>query len=282
MTNIEQNKALLAKQILAVDAALQGVSFPDQAGQDLQRTMRELMGMMAGRLLQTAHPDPVFPEGYLPAPVTNFRRTANWLSKCGKVPGTRDASVQFGVHLEESAEVLDEVTIISMTGVDAVILNEASKLLKHVGHSLKNRLAHIVVHDRGEFLDGLSDCEVTGNGVAFLMGMDKENHDIQVLDKNDDKFDADGNPVILPGGKIGRRAGWTPPDNELFAGAMPADPPLSIGPLRKGASLEEATEWAGEHFVSHDPELLQGVLAQVILRSREDDDEAGAAGESAT
>ena len=61
----------------------------------------------------------------------------------------------------------------------------------------------------------MCDREVTGNGVAFLAGMDKDGADQAVLAANDAKL-VDGKPVILPGGKIGKPAGWTPPNLAPF------------------------------------------------------------------
>ena len=77
------------------------------------------------------------------------------------------------------------------------------------------RIAHIPNHLRVEALDALCDREVTGNGVAFLAGMDKDGADKAVLDSNDAKL-VDGRPVILPGGKIGKPLGWTPPNLAPF------------------------------------------------------------------
>jgi hypothetical protein len=57
--------------------------------------------------------------------------------------------------------------------------------------------------------------EVTGNGVAYLAGFDKDGADQAVLASNEAKL-VDGKPVILEGGKIGKPAGWTPPDLTPF------------------------------------------------------------------
>jgi hypothetical protein len=79
----------------------------------------------------------------------------------------------------------------------------------------REQFVYIPVHLRTDALDALCDTEVTGNGVAFLAGMDKPGADAAVLDSNDDKLE-NGKPVILPGGKIGKRQGWKAPNLLTF------------------------------------------------------------------
>jgi predicted HAD superfamily Cof-like phosphohydrolase len=64
-------------------------------------------------------------------------------------------------------------------------------------------------------LDALCDREVTGNGVAFLLGFNKPAADEAVLRSNEAKL-VNGEPVILEGGKIGKPEGWQPPDLKPF------------------------------------------------------------------
>lgn len=143
---------------------------------------------------------------------SNYERTRAWLAACGKTPGKEALSVQVGCHLEEFSEFLRCLVISSPTGVSANLLVEAQAVLDSVGTLLKNGVAQVDIYDREGALDALCDCEVTGNGVAYLAGFDKEEADRRVLDSNDDKFEEDGKPVILPGGKIGKRQGWAAPD----------------------------------------------------------------------
>jgi hypothetical protein len=69
----------------------------------------------------------------------------------------------------------------------------------------------VPTHLRIDALDALCDTEVTGNGLAYMMGFDKPTADALVLDSNDAKL-VDGKPVILEGGKIGKPEGWKAPD----------------------------------------------------------------------
>lgn len=154
--------------------------------------------------------------------MTNYERTANWLAACGKAPSPASMSLQLGCHFEEVAELLDVVTIESPTGLTSAALQEVSAVLKAIGINLKLGHARAIIYDREAALDALCDAEVTGNGVAYLGGFDKPGADAAVLDSNDDKLNPDGTPVIKPGGKIGKREGWAPPDLTPFVGELPA------------------------------------------------------------
>jgi predicted HAD superfamily Cof-like phosphohydrolase len=149
------------------------------------------------------------------AQTSNFERTAAWLKACGKVPGPAALSVQLGCHLEEFIEFLMCVDFDSAE--DAESLERSVADLLRVANGLKKGMvmAGINPSDRIEALDALCDSEVTGNGVAYLAGFDKQSADMAVLASNDAKL-VDGKPVILPGGKIGKPEGWKAPDLSGF------------------------------------------------------------------
>lgn len=147
---------------------------------------------------------------------TNFRRTADWLKACGKLPSAATASLQIGCDIEEQVEFL-ELLDLDDNG-DSYLMRAAIYNLKKVATRLKklDTVACISDENRLEALDALCDREVTGNGVAYLLGFNKEDADLEVLRSNDAKL-VDGKPVILEGGKIGKPAGWTPPNLKGFA-----------------------------------------------------------------
>ena len=149
--------------------------------------------------------------------MTNFQRTASWLAACGKQRGNGDHfSIQAGVDIEEFVEGLACLEL----DLPADAMNEASAaiaLLADVAVLLKRGAAkaRIVEGKRAEFLDALCDREVTGNGLAYLAGFDKEAADKAVLDSNDAKL-VDGKAILAPGGKIMKPEGWTAPDLKNF------------------------------------------------------------------
>ena len=141
-----------------------------------------------------------------------FRRTADWLKACGKQPGNTDQlSVQLGCDIEETVEFLKCVRVDS-DGWQRV-LERAIVDLDDLAKEIKTgkRIAHLPQHLRVDALDALCDRQVTGDGVAYLAEFDKETGDELVVASNEDKL-VDGKPVILPGGKVGKRDGWKAPD----------------------------------------------------------------------
>lgn len=136
----------------------------------------------------------------------NFLQTAEWLHAAGKEQGNLEhISVQVGVHLEEMLEFFEQ-----LQGLDIHHLHAIGTLVRLADDYKKGRRLFFI-KDAVKVLDALCDAEVTGNGVAFLCGWDKMKADAKVLFANADKFQ-DGKPVLLEGGKIGKREGWTPPD----------------------------------------------------------------------
>lgn len=147
--------------------------------------------------------------------MTNYQRTAAWLHACGKEPSAENLSVQIGCHIEETLEFFSTLDF-SISTDDNMMRVSISNLIM-LSRMLKTRTAQcrIRVGEREAALDALCDSEVTGNGIAYLAGFDKEEADKAVLDSNDAKL-VDGKPVILPGGKIGKPEGWKPPDLSQF------------------------------------------------------------------
>lgn len=146
--------------------------------------------------------------------MNNFQRTSAWLHACGKEPNEHNVSIQIGCHIEEFVEFLDCINLtFGHDTKDSVMLalTEIAKGLK-VGGITK---ATIPYSRRADALDALCDSEVTGNGIAYLAGMEKDAADLEVLSSNDAKL-VDGKPVILPGGKIGKPEGWKAPNLSIF------------------------------------------------------------------
>jgi predicted HAD superfamily Cof-like phosphohydrolase len=146
---------------------------------------------------------------------TNFERTSKWLECCGKNPSPENLSVQIGVDLEETAELLRCLRV-SKEGWTR-LLERLVIDLESLGNELKRQelMAHFPNHLRTEVLDAICDREVTGNGVAYLAGFDKDSADQDVLRSNDSKLE-DGKPVILEGGKIGKGKDYKAPDLRGF------------------------------------------------------------------
>lgn len=147
--------------------------------------------------------------------MSNFQRTAAWLKACGKEPSEANLSTQVGCHLEEFVEFLGTIRL-SKDG-HAMLVNRCIVDLEWLAHKLKRgeSVAHIPPHLRIDALDALCDTEVTGNGIAYLAGFDKDAADQEVLRSNESKL-SNGKAVILDGGKIGKGPDYTPPNLQPF------------------------------------------------------------------
>lgn len=145
---------------------------------------------------------------------TNYQRTAAWLKACGKAPGDK-VGVQVGCVLEEVRELLEHVMTNDMNTRHVIV--KALESLELAGTVLKSGQQDVYFDQdrRASVLDALCDIEVTINGVAYLLGFNKDGADQQVLAANDRKL-VNGKPVLLPGGKIGKPEDWFPPNLQPF------------------------------------------------------------------
>lgn len=151
----------------------------------------------------------------MPAMQTNFQKTSEWLRRAGKVPGDAAAiSVQIGVHLEEFAEFIDSIDSTSLAFAGELV--DLTTLIKNIAGEIKRRDRTVYIADPLACLDALCDTDVTGNGVAYLAGFNKDGADDEVHRSNFSKFNADGSPVILPGGKVGKSELYTPPNLDPY------------------------------------------------------------------
>lgn len=106
--------------------------------------------------------------------------------------------------MEELREQLELIRV-SQDGW-AVVLERIVIDLRYLSEAIKSGkiIAHIPQHLRTEFLKELCDGKVTTDGIAYFMGANMDEADKRVIDANWSKFDKDGKPVILPGGKLGK------------------------------------------------------------------------------
>lgn len=146
---------------------------------------------------------------------TNFQRTKAWLKACGKEPTIDNLSVQIGVHLEEFCELL--ACLRSDSEGYGKLLERTRTDLDWYAGKLKRReqFVYIPIHLRTDALDAICDSEVTGNGIAYLAGFDKDAADQEVLASNESKLE-DGKAVILEGGKIGKGKDYKAPNLRGF------------------------------------------------------------------
>lgn len=138
-----------------------------------------------------------------------------WFSEAVPSPTDKNRAVQFGVHLEEVAEMLNAIVPNSRLGSD---LHEAANHLK-AGPQAPEQVEYMrgvfARIDRAELLDSLADQIVTAVGVAYMFGLDIEGALGEVNRSNWSKF-VDGKPVFDVNGKIAKPATYSKPDLTPF------------------------------------------------------------------
>lgn len=145
--------------------------------------------------------------------MTNYDETAGWLKACGKEPNNPEhLRVAVGCAIEEFAEFLRTLTLVSSTGITSSALSELAAHLDACGDVLKKGYAQVEINDREECLDALCDIKVTIDGVGYMGGFDMNEADRRIIASNLSKLNEDGTPVILPGGKLGKSSRYAKAD----------------------------------------------------------------------
>lgn len=126
-------------------------------------------------------------------------------------------NVQFGCHLEEIAEMLEEVTFhtqasdFTTTGKDSAAYHQ----IKLLADMLKAGEATAEITDRVAFLDSLADQNVTASGTAHCANMDYDGAIEEVNRSNWSKF-VRNQPVFKANGKIDKGPDYSEPNLEQF------------------------------------------------------------------
>ena len=123
-------------------------------------------------------------------------------------PGTDRFHVQLGCHLEEVAEMLQEIYVPAPELGQA--LAEARANLTVAANALKSGHERLVVSDPEAFEDSLLDQLVTGTGLLKMRGANVAESVARVDVANFTKF-VDGKPVYKDGGKVAKGPNfWSP------------------------------------------------------------------------
>jgi len=148
--------------------------------------------------------------------MSNFSRTAAFLDACDKEKTVANVSVQIGQYMWAFLDFLESVSVSgpqSESDMDMVI-----KMLRRTGGAIKRgqTLAIVQADNRVAALSALCAVDAFGNAVAHLAEMDKEGADNATLIATEAML-VNGEPVLMPGGKIGTPEGWIPADLSRFA-----------------------------------------------------------------
>lgn len=136
--------------------------------------------------------------------IGTIKSILDWFGKARPQISSKDFHSQMGVHFEEVSEMLQEIT--GLTPEISMLLEKAKLATHELAEYLKSHSSEQLVQiDDGRriaYLDALCDQCVTAIGCAQASVMDIDGGLAEVADSNWSKFDAFGDPIFDPNGKI--------------------------------------------------------------------------------
>lgn len=144
----------------------------------------------------------------------SINETKKWFVEAVPVPNEKSSAVQFGCHLEEVVEMLENIEI-TANGGSKIHFDLAKGYLKRLSQDLKQGFCQYQFKDRTAHLDSLADQIVTAVGCAHMEGMDIVGALDEVNRSNFSKF-VNGKPVFDENGKIKKGVNYKEPDLKQF------------------------------------------------------------------
>lgn len=131
-------------------------------------------------------------------------------------PNEQNISTQIGIHFEEFAEGLEEIT--PMDDATGEALRDALVAVSHLATWVKSHAGCIQVlpENRVGFLDAICDQLVTGVGSAHMLAMDPVGGLNEVNRSNYSKFGEDGKPIFNENLKMIKGPNYSKPDLTPF------------------------------------------------------------------
>ena len=151
----------------------------------------------------------------LEAGINTALETKLWFEKAIPNPTAQNISTQFGVHAEEFAEMLEQMTPQDEATGDA--LRDALVAVTHLATHMKSNAGCVTVEpdNRVELIDSVADQLVTGIGIGHVLAMDPIGALNEVNRSNYSKF-VDGQPIFNENMKVQKGPDYTKPDLALF------------------------------------------------------------------
>jgi len=141
--------------------------------------------------------------------------TKGWFEKAIPNPNIKNFTTQLGVHCEEVAEMLEEIS--AQDSEASRLLSNAFFAMKQLSmHLKKNGGVSVEEENRVPFLDSICDQLVTATGVAHMSSFDPLGALNEVNRSNFSKFDENGNPIFDENMKVTKGRNYTKPDLTPF------------------------------------------------------------------
>lgn len=144
----------------------------------------------------------------------SINETKKWFVEAVPGPNEKRRAVQFGCHLEEVVEMLENIEV-TANDESRIHLDLAIGYLKLLSLDLKQGFCQYQIKDRTAHIDALADQIVTAVGCAHMEGMDIVGALDEVNRSNFSKF-VNGKPVFDENGKIKKGANYKEPDLKRF------------------------------------------------------------------
>lgn len=125
---------------------------------------------------------------------SDVENTIGFFKKAFPNPISKNLHTQLGVHFEEIAEMMDQLT--SEDEHTRLALHYVGEAIKGLAKHFKESDGVLVVKDRVELLDALCDQIVTATGMGYMTKMDIAGAFGEVNRSNFSKFDENGEPIL--------------------------------------------------------------------------------------
>lgn len=125
---------------------------------------------------------------------SDLEYTVDYLRKGFPKPASKNIHTQLGVHFEEIAEMMAQLT--SDDDITKLALHYVGESIKGLATHLKESDGVLVIKDREELLDSLCDQIVTSAGFGYMLGMNVPGALGEVNRSNHSKFDENGKPIL--------------------------------------------------------------------------------------
>lgn len=145
--------------------------------------------------------------------IDTLGNTIDWFTRAVPKIEERNQRVQTGVHFEEVAEMLDELS--STDSVTEAHITQARNAIRELATHLKKNVVPLSVRDCVGYLDALCDQIVTASGVGHMHTFDMLGAMAEVNGSNWSKF-VDGLPIFDENGKIQKGPDYYEADLRIF------------------------------------------------------------------
>lgn len=165
---------------------------------------------------------------------SDIAKTEDWFRRAIPQPSNKNFHTQLGCHLEEVAEMLEQLD--SPYPLIRAALAQTRTQVEQLGNLLKGSNDLIEIRDEVEFMDSLQDQIVTAVGTGYMKGYDMAGGHGETNRSNFSKFDVQGSPILNEQLKIQKGPGYFKPNLLPFLKEKPNDPSNGYEPVGSGTA----------------------------------------------